>query len=305
MDFLFEYDNMIVLSKIVGQGSQIIAAIGIVVSFAIAFLKNKEGKNNKGAISIGVFLIAILIGLCILSFKGTFNMEVVKYYSSHGTYFGQVKGEEAHGKGRYYDEDGNIIYEGEFKNNKYEGNGRWYIVKSKNGKTRSVLSYEGEFKEDKYEGKGCTYWTSGERIGKACYKGEFHNGDYNGKGTIYYEDGTTYKGGFAEDQKCGYGEESFIGEDDEDIFCKGTFIAGKLNGYAEMYVDGNIRYKGEFVNGEKEGYGKLYYDNEYLEYEGKFAHGEKNGEGTMYSEENENEIVTEGIWEDGELISEQ
>ena len=44
--------------------------------------------------------------------------------------------------------------------------------------------YEGEFKDDKFEGKGIYYFNSGSR-----YEGEFKNGEAEGKGIYYYNDG--------------------------------------------------------------------------------------------------------------------
>ena len=74
------------------------------------------------------------------------------------------------GKGiRYYN---NVkIYEGEFKDGKYDGKGIDYYI---NG----TKIYEGEFKDGKYDGKGIKYYDNDTKE----YEGEFKDGDYNGKG---------------------------------------------------------------------------------------------------------------------------
>jgi len=72
-----------------------------------------------------------------------------------------------HGWGKTYNEKGNLIYEGKFKNNLYHGKGRWYYDNSRK------LAYEGKFKNGKPHGKGKSY----DKNGSIVHEGEFSNGE--------------------------------------------------------------------------------------------------------------------------------
>lgn len=106
-----------------------------------------------------------------------------------------------------------VIYEGEFKNGEYSGEGNYYeyVLEStgllridvasgefKKGEVTECtvyngarLIYEGEMKDWEYHGKGTAYYQNGEKR----YEGEWFKGKYDGKGTLYNEDGSVkYKG---------------------------------------------------------------------------------------------------------------
>lgn len=54
-----------------------------------------------------------------------------------------------------------------------------------------ILVYDGEMKNNSYNGKGTSYYSNGQKQ----YDGEWKNGKYNGTGTLYDENGTKiYKG---------------------------------------------------------------------------------------------------------------
>ena len=67
------------------------------------------------------------------------------------------------GKGIAYYKNGNIKFEGDFINDKYEGNGK-YIFENGN-------YYIGEFKNDLKHGKGIIYYKNGN----IKYEGDFSN----------------------------------------------------------------------------------------------------------------------------------
>ncbi|WP_427112746.1 hypothetical protein [Megasphaera sueciensis] len=72
---------------------------------------------------------------------------------------------------------------GNFHKGELQGNCKIYV----NGS----LLYEGEYKDNEYNGKGILYYPDG---GKK-YEGEFSSGQYDGKGTSYLKDGSVeYKG---------------------------------------------------------------------------------------------------------------
>ena len=68
------------------------------------------------------------------------------------------------GKGIYYDENGNKLYEGDWKNGNPEGKRIKYY---KNGNKE----YEGDFKNGNAEGKGIKYYENGNKE----YEGDFKN----------------------------------------------------------------------------------------------------------------------------------
>lgn len=79
-----------------------------------------------------------------------------------------------------------IWYEGEFKEDKFDGKGTEYW-------NVSCVKYEGNFKNGSYSGKGTLY----DIDGNLCYEGEFKSGKYNGKGILYDEQGKIkHKGNF-------------------------------------------------------------------------------------------------------------
>lgn len=303
MDTLFEYSNMIFISSILKWYTPIISVIAMIISFVLAIkIRNKKGAINKFVIFIGILLIGVSITVIVLLQKGIFNLETVQEYSNNGTYFGQVKDGKAHGKGRYFDSNGNLIFEGEFKNNLYDGNGKYYSIESVHGEEGSVLCYEGEFEKGKYSGQGKLYFTSGERKGELFYEGDFYKNKYNGQGTLYYSEDHIYEGGFAESEKHGFGKEIYINSEGKEVVIHGTYSNDKLNGYAEIYVDGIINAEGEYANGLLTGQATIYYENGYIRYKGEFLDGKAHGEGTLYSETNEGEIVHQGKWENGDSI---
>jgi len=76
-------------------------------------------------------------------------------------------------------------YVGEFKNNKYHGNGTYTFVDGE--------KYVGEFKNGKRNGKGTNTWAAG-----AKYVGEWKDEKRNGKGTFTYPTGVVKSGIWAD-----------------------------------------------------------------------------------------------------------
>ena len=72
-------------------------------------------------------------------------------------------------------------YEGELKNGKPEGNGRFFHILG--------FIYKGEWKNGQKNGKGSEKGPQGE-----VYKGDWVNDQKNGKGTLELADGEIYEG---------------------------------------------------------------------------------------------------------------
>ena len=119
--------------------------------------------------------------------NGKYIWEDDKYY------IGEYKNNIPNGKGIKYYSNGNILYEGDFINGKFEGNGKYiyedcdyFIGEYKNGlrngkgkiyyKNGNIM-FEGNYINDKEEGNGKCIWENGE-----YYIGQWKNGLRNGKG---------------------------------------------------------------------------------------------------------------------------
>ena len=140
-------------------------------------------------------------------------------------------------KGRIYFKDG--IYEGEIKNNTFNGNGK---MKYKNGDI-----YEGNFENGIKKGNGKMIFKN-----KNEYNGNFENGEINGKGEMKFNDGTYYKG---------------------------DFINGKFDGKGNLKnINSNWEYNGNFKDGFINRNGKFLFNNGDF-YEDNYKYNKKNRDG--------------------------
>lgn len=109
---------------------------------------------------------------------GTQNSDEEKHI-----YSGEFLQGKFHGKGVYT--KGSISYIGMFENGKFNGNEKIAL----NG----VWRYEGEWKDNKQEGNGISYFENG----KYHYEGSWKNGVMDGQGILFNEVGSIiYKGNF-------------------------------------------------------------------------------------------------------------
>jgi len=189
-------------------------------------------------------------------------------------------------------------YEGECKNGKKEGKGKYtYADIVYEGKILSKGKvYEGEFKNDVPNGKGkfIRPYASG---GVDVYEGEFKDGEPNGKGKLTGVDGSIYEGEFKDGKPDGKGKFTLA---NGYVFHEGKFKDGKPDGkvkYTEkghvcewedktkklkiIYANGNV-YEGE-ADGMSlyfRGKGKLTYADGGV-YEGEFSDGARYGRGKL------------------------
>ena len=135
--------------------------------------------------------------------------------------------------GKFIYKDGKY-YLGEFKNNLPNGKGIKYY---KNGN----ILYEGDFINGKFEGNGKLIYDNGN-----YFIGQFKNGLRNGKGTIYYSNGNImYDGDWINNKAEGNGK--YICENGE--YYIGQWKNGLRNGKGTMYYsNGNIKYDGDWIN---------------------------------------------------------
>ena len=131
-------------------------------------------------------------------------------------------------KGKEYNYEGNLVYEGEYLNGKRNGKGRIYY-----GNNLPTLKYEGEFFNGKKHGKGIEY-----DIDKHLkYEGEFLNGKKHGKGKEYI-----YKFTFTLYGK--YIEQNYL------LFAGEYFNDYKVKG-KEYYANGKLKFEGEYLFNKK------------------------------------------------------
>ncbi len=108
--------------------------------------------------------------------------------SGYTAYIGDMEKGTVKGNGTLYEPQGNIVYDGAFDANVFNGLGKYY--------ENSHLKYEGAFKDNLYEGEGKLY-RSNEAL---WYEGSFHLGRMSGDGILYDAFQTpVYRGRFQDD----------------------------------------------------------------------------------------------------------
>ena len=248
---------------------------------------NREGTENYGDI---IYPAIVLITNNLEKKRNSGKYENGKFIYEDGKYYiGQLKNNIPNGKGIKYYSNGNIMYDGDFVNGKFEGNGKcifqngyYYIGQWKNGlrngegilyyKNGNIM-YEGEFVNDVAEGNGMCMLEDGE-----YYIGQMKNGLRNGNGIEYYRNGKIrYEGDFVNNKYEGFGTNYMRNGD----YYIGQMKNGLRNGKGIYYKNGKIFYEGDYVNDVEEGNGKMIWKNgEY--YIGQWKHGKLNGKGTLY-----------------------
>lgn len=132
---------------------------------------------------------------------------------------------------QYYD---NGRYEGEMKDGKREGKGKFFFI------TGDV--YEGEFKNNQKNGKGTYTYCN-----KDVYVGEYKNGRIHGKGKYTYVEGDVYEGEYKNEKRDGHGVYKYNNGNKYE----GEWKDGKKHGTGIFYYNDKSRYEGEFENGKK------------------------------------------------------
>jgi len=237
-------------------------------------------------------------------------------------YIGELKNNMKNGKGIIYYKNGNIKYDGDFVNDKFEGkgkytmeNGDYYIGEwknnMKNGQGKFFINiriYKGKeyhdelvfegvyFNDQKWNGKGKEYRSDGILL----FEGEYLKGKRNGKGKEYnLFGGLIFEGEYINGKRWnGKGKEykhEYIGE----LLFIGEYFNGKRwNGKGIEYTWKNkLKFKGEYLNGERwNGKGKEYTWNGKLLFEIEYLNGVGKGKEYNY----DGELVFEGEYLKGE-----
>jgi len=131
----------------------------------------------------------------------------------------EAKPQFGHGKFEYVNQ---TIYSGEWKLSKGKkvkhGQGK-ITFPGAPGQTFGVEEYEGEWKDDKMDGEGRYTFTSG-----AEYVGSWQQGKMHGYGRMVYADGTSYEGTWANNLM--HGEGTYV--DTDGVEWSGIFVNGSF-----------------------------------------------------------------------------
>jgi len=123
-------------------------------------------------------------------------------------------------------------YEGEFKNEEFNGKGKYYYFDGD--------YYDGYWINDKFlKGTGRITYDNG------YYEGEFYNYKKHGKGKYYFNNGNYFEGKYRFDEIIGDGEERING-----VIYKGYYYNGLKEGKFTVIKDGQVDYI-EYRNGEE------------------------------------------------------
>ena len=172
-------------------------------------------------------------------FKGNFENGIINGNGIHKllngcTYEGNfIKGIK-NGFGK--EDNDEITYEGEYKNDQKNGKGKIYFKLLHD-------SYEGNFDNNNINGNGIYKWENGD-----CYEGNFENGKMNGKGKYTWPDGGFYEGDYVNNIKEGNGKFKWS----NGKIYEGPFKNGNPNGNGILIVK-NIYYEIHFKDGEIQG----------------------------------------------------
>ena len=213
-------------------------------------------------------------------------------------YKGEYLKDKRNGKGKEYNDFGDLIFEGEYLNGKRTGKGKEYypngnikfkgvylnnaqwsgkgfdpfkneLYQIKNGKGTYQLYYNFNLilkeKGAIINGKRKEYNKEGELI----FEGEYQNGVRNGKGKEYDDKGELIFEGEYLNEKRFNGKE--YDNDNDNIYEYKRGIVFKK----EFYDNGNLKFDGMYIDGKRYGNGKEYHTNGKLKFEGEYYNGYK------------------------------
>ena len=213
-------------------------------------------------------------------------------------------------KAKEYDDNGILIFEGEYFNEKRNGKGKEYYY--------NYLIFEGEYLNGYKYGKGKEYDFNnnlifeGEYINGQRWKGKgkeyddinnlksevvYLNGKISKKDKIYFYDGKIkYECEYLLDKKWNVKEFDINGnilyelkngcgmikeyDNKGRMRFEGAYVNGMRNGMGKEY-NGELIFEGEYLNGMRNGKGKEY-DRGKAIFEGQYLFGMKNGKGKEY-----------------------
>ncbi|WP_217960009.1 DMT family transporter [Acutalibacter muris] len=219
-------------------------------------------------------------------------------------YYGNVAGNAALGKGRLFDNQGNLVYCGGFRDNLYDGYGeKFEEIQRLNESSAFQCAYKGEFKKGVADGYGQEYRYNAEYTFEKdagidlhlYYDGYFREGKYCGQGTLYQTD-VKYVGGFFDGAYSGYGKKWKRADSDQRTYLfECNYLNGRLHGTGKKYwPDGTVMFDGTYENGSAVS-GVRYREDGTKEYDGEWKNSVYDGTGTLFFEDGETIRYTGGF----------
>ncbi|XP_063292794.1 MORN repeat-containing protein 1 [Pelobates fuscus] len=194
-------------------------------------------------------------------------------------YVGEVKTQLRHGYGVYVYANSFFRYEGEWKNGKKHGRGKFLL--------KDGSYYEGEFVDGEMTGNGLQYWASSGNT----YSGEFQNGEIHGYGVMQYKNGGRYEGEFVFGIREGHG---LLVDKDGQTY-RGGFHKNKKNGEGQMSFKNGDTFEGDWLLDKRQGHGVLHCTDGTI-YEGQWRNDVFNGQGCMIHSSG---VIYDGSWING------
>ncbi|XP_051894961.1 MORN repeat-containing protein 1-like [Pristis pectinata] len=201
-----------------------------------------------------------------------------------GCYIGEVKHQLRDGFGQYIYPNSFFQYEGEWKDGKKHGHGKFLM--------KDGSYYEGQFVNGEIEGNGVRYWASSGNE----YCGQFSQGEVHGHGVMKYSDGAQYEGEFYYGARAGHGALT----DKEGQIYRGSFYNHMKHGEGEMFYKNGDHYQGDWVLDQHQGHGVMQYADGSL-YEGQWRNDLFNGQGSIIHCSG---VVYDGMWINGHPVGE-
>ena len=218
------------------------------------------------------------------------NNDKIRIYNSYNhklLFKGNYSNRQKNGNGEEYNDDGELIFIGEYLDGK-KWKGTEYIYDEDTG--NKILKCElingeknGRVKEyDKYNGD-------------LIFEGVYLNGKRNGTGieyksilcnqcdSRYYSKYNSnlikiFEGEYLNDERI-FGKEYNY---DEKLIYEGGYLNDKRNGNVKIYENDKLKYEGEYLNGKRNGKGIEYNRKTDIIYIGEFLYGKRNGKGKEY-----------------------
>lgn len=205
---------------------------------------------HKRILLLTFFILLLLpVGLLLREIVQTYQLTLLNEREKITYRYDDVSLLHTEGYVILVNEQGEMVYEGEFAKGKCNGQGTVYQKQKKR--------YVGKLVDNEYEDEKGKYYDDQERL---LYEGGFIKGVYEGEGFLYNPITGNYR-------------------------AQGTFKNGELNGQGiEYYEDGSIQREGTYLYGRLNGEGVSYYEGSNIrEYEGEFMGNTPLGEGILYS----------------------
>jgi len=192
------------------------------------------------------------------------------------------------------------IYVGEFKDGKRQGKGKViYPCLNRTAKNTLIAIYDGSWKNNEKDGNGKARWiykTKDRPDVIETYEGEYKKDLKVGHGVFTYDNGDVYEGNWKNNEIEGNGKMTrSTGEIFDGEWQDGEFVEGKVT-----YPNGDV-YEGQWNEDKKHGRGKMMYANGEI-FEGNWRNDKRDGLGEMTYENSIVKRVT-GNWKKDKLSS--